>query len=577
MATSLAAAPLHLLDAAERKARGAFFTPASIAGFLAEWSVDQNPQARVLDPSAGEGIFLRAAGEELRRLGASTSALESQVYGIDVHAGSLRETRAHLSEAGLSARLIESDFFAVAPPTDLFTDHAPFDAVIGNPPYVRYQQHTGEARRTAALAALQQGVRVNGLASSWAPLLVHAGAFLKAEGRLGMVLPAELLTVGYAEPVRRWLRQRFAAVRLVLFETLQFPDALENVVLLLANGYGGCEGFSLYHVHDAEDLRRIRFSELTFMPADAGKWSELLLSTRQRQLFKGVLRERFTSLGQYATVELGTVTGSNEFFTLTEATRRQYSLNENQLERISPPGTRHLKGMAFTDADWEALRDGGDQVWILYPDPDDRSVRLHRYLAVGKDQGIDQAYKCQVRTPWWRPPVVSAPDLFFTYMSHRYPRLVTNRAKVTFVNSMHGVRLRHGTPRVAREALPLLALNSVTMLGAEVFGRSYGGGILKMEPREACSLPIPTEAALEQAWEMLKSDRAHFDRELRTGLWTSVAARVDDVLLRQVLRLTQAEIEALAEAATALRARRLARGAAPVGVSVPITVPRVGG
>jgi hypothetical protein len=162
-------------------------------------------------------------------------------------------------------------------------------------------------------------------------------------------------------------------------------------------------------------------------------------------------------------------------------------------------------------------------------------------------------------------------------MSHRYPRLVTNRAKVTFVNSMHGVRLRRGTPKVAREALPLLALNSVTMLGAEVFGRSYGGGILKMEPREACSLPIPTESALEQAWEMLKGDRAHLDRELRTGLWTSVAARVDDVLLRQVLHLTQAEIEALAEAATALRARRLARSAGPVGVPVPITVPRVGG
>lgn len=27
-----------------------------------------------------------------------------------------------------------------------------------------------------------------------------------------MVLPAELLSVGYAEPVRRWLRRRFKAV-----------------------------------------------------------------------------------------------------------------------------------------------------------------------------------------------------------------------------------------------------------------------------------------------------------------------------------------------------------------------------
>lgn len=549
---------------AQRKARGAFFTPTAIAQFLAEWAIQKDPRVRVLDPSCGDGVFLQAAGQELQRLGTSRSALEAQVYGVDLHSGSIDKCKQLLAEGGLDGRLIESDFFTVTPPTDLFASVEPFDAVIGNPPYVRYQQHIGTVRQVAAAAALAQGVRVSGLASSWAPLLVHAGAFLKPEGRLAMVLPAELLTVGYAEPIRRWLRERFAAVRLVLFETLQFADALENVVLLLANGYGGCEGFSLYHVHDALDLHRIPFTEMMFTPADEGKWTELLLSTRQRQLFKRVLREHFVGLNHYATVELGTVTGSNEYFTVTEATRHEYGLTDAHLEKISPPGTRHLRGMAFTSGDWEELREKGDPVWILYPSPDDRSKALQRYVAMGKEEGIDQAYKCTVRTPWWRPPLVTAPDLFFTYMSHRYPRMVTNRAKVSIVNSMHGVRLVAGAPRVARDALPLLALNSVTMLGAEVFGRSYGGGILKMEPSEACSLPMPSTAALMAAWDMLKEDRAALDRELRTGLWTSVAARVDDVLLRKVMHLSQADVDALAEAATTLRARRLAR-TAPAG------------
>ena len=40
-------------------------------------------------------------------------------------------------------------------------------------------------------AALRQGVRLSGLSSSWASGLVHASGFLKPEGRLAMVLPAE--------------------------------------------------------------------------------------------------------------------------------------------------------------------------------------------------------------------------------------------------------------------------------------------------------------------------------------------------------------------------------------------------
>ena len=69
-----------------------------------------------------------------------------------------------------------------------------------------------------------------------------------------MVLPAELLTVGYAEPIRRWLRERFAAVHLVLFDQLQFAGAEEQVVLLVARGTGGCSALALHQVRDAEQL-----------------------------------------------------------------------------------------------------------------------------------------------------------------------------------------------------------------------------------------------------------------------------------------------------------------------------------
>jgi tRNA1(Val) A37 N6-methylase TrmN6 len=548
-------------SAALRKERGAFFTPPEIADYLADWAVGDDPNARILDPTCGEAVFLLSAGRRLRALGRDVSELDEHLFGVDLHQTSLDWATQTLEADGLDAHLLQGDFFDVATPDQLAAPLAAMDAVIGNPPFVRYQRHIGEARAKSRHAALRQHVRLSGLASSWAALLVHACGFLKPDGRLAMVLPAELLTVGYAEPVRAWLRQRFEQVHLVLFEQLQFRDATEKVVLVLASGSGGCDAFSLYCLDDAADLARVRpMTNLSVTPADSGKWTDLLLPNRQRRLFKSVTAEHFDPLSSYGRPELGTVTGANNYFTMSEATRLRYKLVEGKhVIRVCPPGTKHLRGISFTAACWAELRDAGERVWMLHPSANDRSQALANYLAVGEAQAIDEAYKCTVRTPWWRPPAVSAPDLFFTYMSHRYPRLITNSAGATFVNSMHGVRLMPDAPKVAKAALPLLALNSLSLLGAEIYGRSYGGGILKMEPREAAALPVPKPDALVQAWDVLKSSSRTLEGWLADGRWTDVVERVDDVLLRSVLRLEPRQVDELHAAVETLRSRRLTR------------------
>jgi hypothetical protein len=141
-------------------------------------------------------------------------------------------------------------------------------------------------------------------------------------------------------------------------------------------------------------------------------------------------------------------------------------------------------------------------------------------------------------------------------MSHRYPRIISNAAGVTFVNSMHGVRLLESAPRLASQALPLLALNSATMLGAEVMGRSYGGGILKMEPREAAQLPVPETADLTDAWKRLEGTAPNLDAALRRGEWWCVVAEVDRVLLCDTLGLRSEQVMAIRDAAALLRVRR---------------------
>lgn len=548
-------------EVSSRKERGAFFTPPAIADYLASWAIGGNPEARVLDPTCGEAVFLLSAGRKLRRLGRSQDDLRNLLFGVDLDQGSLDEASGLLAAEDLDARLLERDFFDIPTPGEPGCPIPQMDAVVGNPPFIRYQLHRGEARRRSASAALRQGVRLTGLASSWAALAVHASAFLKPEGRLAMVFPAELLTVNYAEPVRRWLRRRFAAVHLVMFERLQFDDALEKVVLVIAQGSGGCDAFALWHLEDATDLAQLHgFDSLPVTPADEGKWTDLLLPNAQRQLFKRITRDHFVSLRNYGSPELGTVTGANGFFTMSEATRQRHELPVTLLTPISPPGTRHLQGTSFSTKDWERLRDAGERVWLLNPDVGSRSTALRRYVAEGERLKIHEAYKCSIRDPWWKPPVVPCPDFFFTYMSHRFPRIIANTARTSYVNSMHGIRLHPPVDKSLRASLPLLALNSVTILGAELFGRSYGGGILKMEPREAGTLPMPGLSLMDKAWGVLRPFKAALERQLRQGRWTSVLAKVDDVLLRESMGASGDEVAQLHEAARRLREQRLGSG-----------------
>lgn len=548
-------------DTAElRKARGAFFTPPAIAEYLADWAIGDNPLATVLDPTCGDGVFLIAAGQRLKALGRQVSDLDSQVFGVDLHRESLDEAVRVLEGEGLDAHLLASDFFAVPTPDTLDSALPYLDAVIGNPPFIRYQEHVGDSRRMSAEAALKQGVRLNGLASSWAASLAHAAGFLKPEGKLAMVLPAELLTVGYAEPIRTWLRGRFERVNLILFEQLQFEDALADVVLLLAEGRGGSDSFSLTYVDSAEDLASIRpHTHLNVTPPLSGKWTDILIPKAARGLYRDVKTSHFLALGDYGTSELGVVTGANNFFALSEATRLEFKLDESQLVRISPPGTRHLRGASFTTSQWNSLREGGERVWLFRPEALDDTASRIAYTEHGEELGVDQAYKCQIRSPWWRPPLSSAPDLFFTYMSHNYPRLIANTAKAAFLNSMHGVRLKADLPEFVLEALPFMCLNSVTMLGAEINGRSYGGGILKMEPREAAQLPLPNLEVMEKAWGVLEPQRRTLDTQLKNGQWTEVAKRVDAAVLGVGAGLSEPDIASLLGAARERRERRLRR------------------
>jgi hypothetical protein len=304
------------------------------------------------------------------------------------------------------------------------------------------------------------------------------------------------------------------------------------------------------------------------MPEDkSAKWSAGLLSPDGLDAYTHALGDTgFAGLQTWGETTLGMVTGNNRFFTLSPAKAEQLGLAPTDTIALSPPGSRHLRAMTLTAAQLAALGADGSATLLFRP-ADAPSRAAEHYIRSGEDLDVHEAYKCRVRTPWWRVPYLKPADLLLTYMNADTPRLAANQARTHHLNSVHGVYLRTDLRADGMSLLPPASLNSLTLLGAELVGRPYGGGMLKIEPREADQLPVPAPSLVRAHAAELRAARTSVRRRLREGDLLGAVEIVDRILLTGGMGLSGRRLGALREDHARLSARRRARGRSSTGRS----------
>ena len=355
-------------------------------------------------------MFLEAAWAELRARGHSPDSPIS-IFGYEIDDTAGATARELMSSIGARATIETVDFFDVEP-------MATADAVVGNPPYIRYQSFSGLSREKAQWAALAAGVRIDGLASSWAPFVVHASRFLKEDGRLALVLPAELLHVNYAAPVRRYLMERFGRVALVTFEKLVFPGVTSEVLLLLAEGSGPTDSIELIQVADIDGLRDHRVTRQHWTPDDDdAKWSGALIAGASFDLYRDLLDSGdFVPLSAWGDTSLGAVSGKNSYFRISASRAAAMGLGHGDTVDVLPPNGKALKGLSYSAEAHRELGLGDESTLLFRPSTLDPSGPARRYIATGEAQGVHTAYKCEVRSPWWRVPLPDRVADFVRYV-----------------------------------------------------------------------------------------------------------------------------------------------------------------
>jgi adenine-specific DNA-methyltransferase len=545
------------LDAA--KLRGGYYTSPEIARWLCAWAI-RTREDRVLEPSCGDGAFLVAAANRYAELGVGAVTVGRNLVGIEVLDTEADIARRKLAQA-LGTRAAQAvhtaDFFSWWQRSV----EDGFDAVVGNPPFIRYQTFP-EPHRTRAMEIMSKlGLTPNRLTNIWVPFVVAASARLSVGGRLGLVLPAELLQVTYAGQLRSFLTDRFMRIDIVACNELFFEGAEQEVVLLLADGLLKAPSASnacrvtltaakrVSEVVEQKPAALLAKAQVKTVQHDQEKWLKYFLSKREIAFMRALRStQSVTTLATHASVDVGVVTGKNEFFVLSGDQIEQHALDGYTIPLVSR--SVHLKGSRIRRGDWKALAGNGERVHLLHLGPLNGSKpprTLARYIQHGEDESIHRGFKCSIRSPWYVVPSVWVPDGFVFRQIYDFPRVVLNDAHATSTDTIHRLKCRGDARRVIANTYTYM-----TAASAEIEGRSYGGGVLELEPREAERLLMP--AAFGNALPLEESDRL-----IRDGDLDEVLEANAQTILIDSMGLSRSDCDLLRGIWMKMRNRRLAR------------------
>lgn len=526
-------------EVAEDKLRGGFYSPDTLVDVCLDRVAELlggREGIRVLEPSAGDGSFIRGLARH------PILPQVRDVTAVEPVAAEAAKAGEALAAAGLAGEIVNASVLSGSAITQ------PHDVAVGNPPFVRFQFVSGADRVRIDALGRRLGVPFKGVANLWIPVFLAALDGLRDGGVFSFIVPSECFTGTSARAVRTWLAHHAEKLRVDLFPPKSFPGVLQEVVVLSGRiTRGAAQGAKvLVYDHAAADSWR------HMLDGDPPTWTGLLLRPEHLDALNcAISAPHVLRFDEVARLSVATVTGANNYFCLDQRTRTRFELEawtRPLLDRV-----RHARGLAYTELDHELNRSAGLPAWLLdcRLSPE-MTAGARAYIAVGESKGLHTRYKTRTRTPWWKVPVVPPGSLMLSKRSNHYPRLIRNLAGVVTTDTIY-----QGSPRppfVGRERDIVGSFhNSLTLLTAEMYGRSFGGGVLELVPSEVASLALPLGVVSDDV-------SARLDRLVRQcGANSDALVEATDEVLATQFTYDRDMWRLLSEARNLLRYRRLAR------------------
>lgn len=224
-----------LIPKSDRKVNGAFFTPTYIVDFIIN-EVSPKPNDKCLDPSCGCGAFLIGLVDYYKKHYNKSikETIKENIFGSDILGYNINRSKIILSLYGLinNERIEDSDFNIYHQDSLKADWKNKFDVIVGNPPYVKYQDLSEENRKY--LIRHWKTIE-SGTFNLYFAFFELGHKLLNSDGRLGYITPNNYFTSLAGLPLRQYFIQNKCLTRVIDFSHKKVFDAQTYTAISFLN------------------------------------------------------------------------------------------------------------------------------------------------------------------------------------------------------------------------------------------------------------------------------------------------------------------------------------------------------
>ena len=481
-------------SAEERNRQGQFSTPHTLALEILANALAYLPKdepVSFIEPGLGTGVFFSA----LRRIANSRTLKEA--VGVELDPTYAEISRAIWGQYGLTVEQIDFISFSRSP-----EQANRYNLLCTNPPYVRHHHINPETKRSLQTSLDRElGISVSGLSGLYVYFILLAHSILANNAVASWLVPSEFLYVNYGKALRDYFRHHVTLLNIHQFdaEEVQFDDALVSSCVVTYMKRLPSPDATFRFSFGADMLNPKHSQEIALSNGTLnGKWTVLHLKDEAER------DDEEYEIGDFFTIKRGLATGANEFFILDKGIIDHYSIPAGFLKPILP-SPRYLKDTVIqSEADGSPRIDKVKYLLDCDVPPEivkERYSGLWNYFKRGVEKNIPQRYLCAGREEWYYQERRTPSPFLATYIGRsqngtKSPfrfllnlsnALVTNVYLNLYPNELLSALLREDKARFV-EMLELL--NGISIEEVLRAGRSYGGGLHKIEPKELAGVPL---------------------------------------------------------------------------------------